>query len=202
RARALEGGQFHRRRPARHRPTRAGVLRQRQPDGRLMKPPPGPVSTPARQGAEGWFPWVVGFVALVLGVAWAGAALAALTSSGGHVRLVDAGAALTRLPSHAGDPAAAWPPDAERALPGAAGFAIPALLEWRGPIIATSVKTDLLAATIAHRRRRGAVWIYDPTETSGDAPSSWSPLDACDTWQGATRTAAWMVEAAQARRDS
>ena len=29
-----------------------------------------------------------------------------------------------------------------------AGFAIPALLEWRGPIIATSVKTDLIEATV------------------------------------------------------
>lgn len=44
-----------------------------------------------------------------------------------------------------------------------AGFAIPALLEWEGPVLAISVKADLLAATEAHRRRRGKVWVYDPT---------------------------------------
>src|SRR5204862_394541 len=55
---------------------------------------------------------------------------------------------------------------------------------------------------IDHRRRRGTVWVYDPTGTSGQPPSDWSPLDACSSWQGATRTAAWMVEAAQPRRDS
>lgn len=259
-----------------------------------MKPPPGPASSPSRQGAEGWFPWVVGFAAAVIGVVWAGGALAARISSGGQVRLADAGAALIQLPSHVADPSAAWPSGSAPFLPDAgvywasqaavvivlagvagggwflwgrmfgdrpgalgvpneaglagrrdlkrllvrrphddriiigrsngrllaaeaqaslavigptgcgktAGFAIPTLLEWRGPIIATSVKTDLIAATIAHRRRRGTVWIYDPTETSGEVPSSWSPLDACDTWQGAIRSAAWMVEAAQARRDS
>jgi len=83
-----------------------------------------------------------------------------------------------------------------------AGFVIPALLEWRGPVIATSVKNDLLEATIAHRRRRGDVWVYDPTRCSGHLPSSWSPIDACRTWHGAMRMAAWMCEAAQPRVDS
>ncbi|HVT77854.1 MAG TPA: type IV secretory system conjugative DNA transfer family protein [Acidimicrobiales bacterium] len=83
-----------------------------------------------------------------------------------------------------------------------AGFAIPALLEWRGPIIATSVKGDLLAATLKHRQRRGKVWIYDPTGCSAEDPAPWSVIDACRTWQGALRTAAWMVEAVQPARDS
>jgi type IV secretion system protein VirD4 len=83
-----------------------------------------------------------------------------------------------------------------------AGFAIPALLEWRGPIIATSVKGDLLAATLKHRQRRGKVWVYDPTGCSAEDPAPWSVLDACRTWQGALRTAAWMVEAVQPGRDS
>jgi type IV secretion system protein VirD4 len=83
-----------------------------------------------------------------------------------------------------------------------AGFAIPALLEWRGPVIATSVKADLLEATIEHRRRRGDVWVYDPTGCSGHPTSTWSPLVACTTWSGAVRTAAWMTEAAQPRLDT
>lgn len=83
-----------------------------------------------------------------------------------------------------------------------AGFAIPALLEWDGPVIATSVKADLLAATIAHRRRQGTVWVYDPTRSSGFRTSAWSPLEACGSWAGALRIAAWLSEAAQPRLDS
>ena len=68
-----------------------------------------------------------------------------------------------------------------------AGFAIPALREWEGPVIATSVKTDLLDATLAYRAARGRVWIYDPTGSSTRRTSRWSPLAACDTWAGAMR---------------
>src|SRR5581483_9141377 len=83
-----------------------------------------------------------------------------------------------------------------------AGLAIPALLEWKGPVIATSVKNDLLEATLQHRQRRGRVWVYDPTRCSGHPAASWSPLAACRTWDGAMRTAAWMAEAAQPRLDT
>ncbi|MEZ5265238.1 MAG: type IV secretory system conjugative DNA transfer family protein [Acidimicrobiales bacterium] len=83
-----------------------------------------------------------------------------------------------------------------------AGFAIPALLEWQGPIIATSVKNDLLDAALEHRRQRGTVWIYDPTQASGHATARWTPLDACRSWAGAMRIAAWLCEAAQPRLDT
>src|SRR5581483_11739530 len=83
-----------------------------------------------------------------------------------------------------------------------AGLAIPALLEWEGPVLATSVKADLLAATLAHRRARGRVWIYDPTRCATPHPSSWSPLAACTEWDGAVRVAAWLAEAAQPRLDT
>lgn len=261
-----------------------------------MRPRP-PSSAPGRPEVglgDELFPWVVGVGASVIGVVWAGAALAARSSGrDGPVRLVDAGAALLGLPSHASDPRQAWPAPSRAALPGpvpywacqlvvfvavvaagigllalrqrwkdgrgplgvtpeagfasprhlrrlavrspeagrvtigfagrrllacepqaslavigpsgcgkTAGFAIPALLEWKGPIIATSVKSDLIAATIAHRRSRGRVWVYDPTGVSGEDPAPWSPLDACRTWPGALRTAAWMVEAVTPPRDS
>ncbi|MCU0267302.1 MAG: type IV secretory system conjugative DNA transfer family protein [Acidimicrobiales bacterium] len=83
-----------------------------------------------------------------------------------------------------------------------AGFAIPALLEWTGPIIATSVKADLIDAAVEHRRHAGRVWIYDPTGASGHPGDRWSPLAACTTWAGALRIAAWLCEAAQPRNDS
>lgn len=82
------------------------------------------------------------------------------------------------------------------------GFAIPALLEWDGPVIATSVKTDLLGAGLAARQARGTVWIYDPTGASGRESAGWSPLAACGTWAGAMRVAAWLCDAAQPRRDT
>ncbi len=83
-----------------------------------------------------------------------------------------------------------------------AGFAIPALLEWRGPIIATSVKNDLLDVTLEHRRKRGTVWIFDPTSVTGHTVAAWSPLTGCNTWAGAQRIAMWLCEAAQPKRDS
>jgi type IV secretion system protein VirD4 len=82
------------------------------------------------------------------------------------------------------------------------GFAIPALLEWDGPVVATSVKTDLLAATFARRRSMGSVWIYDPTACTKFPGARWSPLPACTTWAGAKRIAAWLCEAAEPKRSS
>ena len=83
-----------------------------------------------------------------------------------------------------------------------AGFAIPALLEWDGPVIATSVKTDLLAETYARRRAAGSVWIYDPTGCTSFPAARWSPLPACVTWAGAQRVAAWLCEASEPKRSS
>jgi type IV secretion system protein VirD4 len=83
-----------------------------------------------------------------------------------------------------------------------AGFVIPALLEWQGPVIATSVKNDLLEATIQHRLRQGRVWVYDPTQCAGHPGAGWSPVDSCESWHGAMRMAAWMSEAAQPRIDT
>ncbi|HUP68579.1 MAG TPA: type IV secretory system conjugative DNA transfer family protein [Acidimicrobiales bacterium] len=81
-----------------------------------------------------------------------------------------------------------------------AGLAIPALLEWEGPVLATSVKADLVEATLAHRARRGKVWVFDPTRASGAVPAPWSPLGPARTWAGALRIAAWLTDAAQPRR--
>src|SRR5436853_354640 len=47
------------------------------------------------------------------------------------------------------------------------GFAVPAILEWQGPVLATSVKDDLVANTLGWRAGRGTVWLYDPTAATG-----------------------------------
>lgn len=82
------------------------------------------------------------------------------------------------------------------------GLAIPALLEWQGPALATSVKSDLLRDTLACRRELGQVMIYDPTETTGIPGSGWTPLSGCASWQGAQRAAAWLCAAARSRHGS
>ncbi|MFZ0091118.1 MAG: type IV secretory system conjugative DNA transfer family protein [Solirubrobacteraceae bacterium] len=76
-----------------------------------------------------------------------------------------------------------------------AGLAVPALLEWDGPAVASSIKTDLLASTVARRRRLGRVFVFDPFELSGAPAQTWSPLRGADTWDGALE-AAWRLAAA------
>lgn len=81
------------------------------------------------------------------------------------------------------------------------GFAIPALLEWEGPAIATSIKTELVDATVDRRARLGQVWVFDPGRLT-DYASHWSPLGICGSWAGAMRMAAWLCEAADTKRDT
>jgi type IV secretion system protein VirD4 len=76
-----------------------------------------------------------------------------------------------------------------------AGLAVPALLEWDGPAVASSIKTDLLAATVARRRRLGPVFVFDPFELSGTSAQTWSPLGNARTWDGALEVA-WRLAAA------
>jgi type IV secretion system protein VirD4 len=76
-----------------------------------------------------------------------------------------------------------------------AGLAVPALLEWRGPAVASSIKTDLLAVTIERRRRLGRVFVFDPFSLSGAPGDTWSPLNSARTWDGALEVA-WRLAAA------
>jgi type IV secretion system protein VirD4 len=77
-------------------------------------------------------------------------------------------------------------------------LAVPAILGWRGPVVAASVKSDLLRDTGAVCQRRGQVWCIDPTGCTGAPASSWSPLPGCTDWRHAGRVAADLCEAAKA----
>ena len=77
------------------------------------------------------------------------------------------------------------------------GFAVPAILEWEGPVVAASVKSDLVRHTVSWRRRQGQVWVYDPSASTGLRSSSWSPLRTSVTWEGARRTAASLTDVAR-----
>ena len=80
------------------------------------------------------------------------------------------------------------------------GLAVPAILEWDGPVLATSVKTDLLRDTIDARSDRGTVQLFDPAGSTGLESASWTPLAGCQTWAGARRTAGWLTEGAAASK--
>lgn len=73
-------------------------------------------------------------------------------------------------------------------------LAVPAILEWEGPVLAASVKTDLVRDTLDWRSQCGRVWCFDPAGTTGLPRSSWSPLIEARTWAGARRAAADLTE--------
>jgi type IV secretion system protein VirD4 len=85
------------------------------------------------------------------------------------------------------------------------GLAIPAILEWDGPVLAACIKPDLIRSTIPRRWQRGEVYLYDPAGVTGMEANTWSPLPRCETWEGAYRTALALVNASrvsgQAERD-
>ena len=78
------------------------------------------------------------------------------------------------------------------------GLAIPAILEWPGPVVATSVKVDLIADTIGWRSGLGDVHIFDPAGCTPYPRSSWTPLAGCGDWPAAMRAATEITGAAKA----
>jgi type IV secretion system protein VirD4 len=76
-------------------------------------------------------------------------------------------------------------------------LAIPAILAWEGPVVAASVKSDLLRSTRRQRNERGRLWCIDPTGSTGAHSSTWSPLTRCGDWNHARRVAADLAETAK-----
>jgi type IV secretion system protein VirD4 len=78
-----------------------------------------------------------------------------------------------------------------------AGLAVPALLEWDGPAIASSIKTDLLTTTLARRHALGPVFVFDPFSLASCDSHTWSPLRAAGSWDGALEVAWRLASAAE-----
>ena len=74
--------------------------------------------------------------------------------------------------------------------------AIGGILDWQGPAILCSVKSDLLGATGAWRSSLGSVQVFDPTGVTGRPTATWSPLRAATSPSGAVRAARSLAEAA------
>ena len=77
------------------------------------------------------------------------------------------------------------------------GLAIPALLEWEGPAVAASVKSDLLLDTLHRRRELGRAMIFDPTRATGIEGVCASPLMSCLSWRESMRVAHWLAGSAR-----
>jgi type IV secretion system protein VirD4 len=73
--------------------------------------------------------------------------------------------------------------------------AVAGILEWGGPAILSSVKADLMAATIGWRATRGEVRVYDPLGLTPCASAGWSPLAQARSITGARRAARNLLEA-------
>ncbi len=82
------------------------------------------------------------------------------------------------------------------------GLAVPAILDWPGPVLATSIKTDLVRHTREVRESVGEVRVFDPSATTDLPRASWTPLAECATWDGARRTADRLTKATQASAQS
>ncbi len=78
------------------------------------------------------------------------------------------------------------------------GVTVPAVVEWRGPIVVASTKGHLIDETIGWRSRQGEVHVYDPAAVTRYHRSGWSLLAECGSWHGAIRTAADLTLAARA----
>jgi type IV secretion system protein VirD4 len=74
-------------------------------------------------------------------------------------------------------------------------LAVPAILEWDGPVIALSVKSDLMGSTIRSRKRRGEVKVFDPADATWEKTTAWSPLRAAHTLTGAKKAAKALANA-------
>ncbi len=73
---------------------------------------------------------------------------------------------------------------------------VPTLLGWKGAVVATSTKEELVALTSRHRGRSGPLWVFAPLDRDhawmanlGLRPATWNPLDAADSCGSAAELA-------------
>ena len=78
------------------------------------------------------------------------------------------------------------------------GVIIPALLEHPGAAVNTTVRSDVLNATVDRRRGLGRVWVWHPFGAQTD---SWDPLQGCEDWGHALLVARWLGHAVQLGSD-
>ena len=73
---------------------------------------------------------------------------------------------------------------------------VPTLLGWKGAVVATSTKEELVLLTADHRRRIGPLWVFAPLDRDhgwmdrlGLRAATWNPIDAVDSCSSASELA-------------
>lgn len=83
---------------------------------------------------------------------------------------------------------------------------VPTVLATGGPVVSTSTKPDVLAATVPWRRRRGRCLLFDPSGTvpvtDGVQQVRWSPVPGCVRWDDALLVARALVGATRPLSES
>jgi type IV secretion system protein VirD4 len=86
------------------------------------------------------------------------------------------------------------------------GVIIPALLEWQGPVLVTSVRDDVVMGSILRREQMGGrSWVFEPFGdlfSGGSALTTWNPVDGCEDWETAVRMAHSLTESGHSREQS
>ncbi|MEU4806412.1 TraM recognition domain-containing protein [Actinosynnema sp. NPDC023587] len=73
---------------------------------------------------------------------------------------------------------------------------IPCVLDAPGPVVTTSTKGDVLAATVGVREHDGPVHVFDPENVTGwPEPMRWNPVKGCQDPEEAIRRARELVAA-------
>lgn len=75
-----------------------------------------------------------------------------------------------------------------------AGVCVPQILEWDGPVVAVSIKNDLVVQTAGHRQRLGRTDVFDPTGITRLGTCTWSPVSRCEDFDRALRVGQWLVQ--------
>jgi len=73
---------------------------------------------------------------------------------------------------------------------------VPTLLGWKGAVVATSTKEELVTLTAGHRALLGPLWVFAPLDRDhawmhalGLRPATWNPLDSVDSCGSAAELA-------------
>jgi len=81
------------------------------------------------------------------------------------------------------------------------GVIIPNLLEWDGPLVATSTKDDLIVHTACALKQERPVYVFDPTSFSEwPDPVGWNPVAGCEDPQVAIYRARALTAASGSAR--
>ena len=71
---------------------------------------------------------------------------------------------------------------------------VPNVLDWPGPVVLTTAKSQDLDPICRARAERGPVWVIAPGGAPGHETVGWSPIAAAVDDEHADRIAEWMVE--------